>query len=214
MGEELREPKHSLKDIGGFTGTTGKGFAHVVEYDALRPLNTELCKLWMRKGSKDVSIAHELLDTFNNSDERPPPKVPAWRKEDFTFCFNEVGNCKKQVSSREARKILFELGVSLQKSRARIPDGKYYTCYELLEELEEIQTHQRLEEGVLNSMTARDVMDNGHKTGYISEDYVIEMLTIQGLSHDEMFVLLAPYRRADGVLEIQQMMADFFPQEE
>ena len=140
--------------------------------------------------------------------------LPAWRMADLDMNFSLCDKGEKGfLATREARKMLINMGIPIATANAYTKKRGYYTFKELIDKCQEIINEIAMLRSLYTAFRYTDIKtsDVDRYTGFVDYDFVATKMEEHGMMEDEIDLFLAPYHRDDGKLEYQRLLRDTFP---
>jgi hypothetical protein len=131
---------------------------------------------------------------------------------DMNFSLCDKGE-KGFLATREARKMLINMGIPIDTANAYTKKRGYYTFKELIDKCQEIINEIAMLRSLYTAFRYTDIKtsDVDRYTGFVDYDFVATKMEEHGMMEDEIDLFLAPYHRVDGKLEYQRLLRDTFP---
>jgi hypothetical protein len=110
--------------------------------------------------------------------------------------------------------MLMNLGIPIRIARESIKKNCYYDFESVLDKIIEIQNENDLLRGLHNTFRFTDINTPGHDqryTGFVDTQTVVKKMQDHGMTDEEMYLFLTPYRRADGKIEYARLLQETFP---
>jgi len=142
------------------------------------------------------------------------PHMLAWRIADHELNFQTCDRGEKGfLNTRECRKMLLNFGIPWGKAVPAVPDNRYFDFESAIDRVEAMQTGERLKDAIWRLFVHTDRAESGElkPSGFLDYKTIEKRMTDHGLTEDELYIFLAPYKRADGKVEYAKLHRDLFP---
>jgi hypothetical protein len=143
-------------------------------------------------------------------------KLHHWRSCDYEDYFksNDKG-AKGYLNSKEQRAMLTDAGITMMKTFEIVKPEKYMNLDQICNVIESMVPHESLPDRVLRMFKHYDRTESadGRLTGFVSEDTFIAGIGEHGLTEEEFFIFLTPFKRNDDKVEYARLIEHLFPQD-
>jgi Ca2+-binding EF-hand superfamily protein len=141
-------------------------------------------------------------------------KLHDWRTVDFLDIFleNDKGG-KGYLNSKEQRKLLTDAGITMMKTFEIVKQDKYMNFEQISSLLDQMLPQDTLTHRVMTLFQYYDRQESsdGRLTGFVHQDTLIRSLTEHGVSEEDMYIFISPFKRNDHKIEYHRVIEQLYP---